>query len=162
MLRFMLELNNVDINICNKEMQTPIIYVLSSQLAITIDEQNCNFDHIIFLLLEKGADVNKKDINGRTVLYYICLLYSIHIKNRSYYCNKLKKVAEKILNSGAQILSDNNGETPIDILAKDPLCKDLANLFYNKGALRKSLEFDRLVKFINYDTLHLLLLLKRH
>lgn len=54
---------NADVNICDPELGTPLIYAITFNLKETVE-----------LLLESKADPNKEDDDNRTPLMYACKL----------------------------------------------------------------------------------------
>ena len=79
----------------------------SNQTALLLACDNCKSD-IIKLLLERGADVTSKDLDGNTPLNKICKRYS-YFENTSY----LFEIIQLLLEHGADVNYKNyDGITP--------------------------------------------------
>lgn len=111
--------NGVDINIKNKEEQTP--------MHCAVEGKN---EEIIKFLLEKGMKINAQDERGNTPLYLASTLY-----RPGSFC--VKELVEFLINRGADVnISGYDGQTSLRLAINShhPPDEVLVKLILDKGA----------------------------
>ena len=91
--------NGANINLVNHKMQTPL------HLAILSNDANA-----VWQILNKGADINQKDIDGNTGLHYVAQ----YAPND----NMLKEIQRSRYNIPDLTIQNNEGKTPLDLNPK--------------------------------------------
>jgi hypothetical protein len=164
---FRKNINEKNIKILNKRLQSPLTFVLSIKKGSGVDK-------FIDILLNKNADVNSQDVFGNTALMYSIMNYPLlsrrlltkpiipNIQNREgmtalhISCTSVDRarhdVADVLLDLGASVhLQDNYGNTPLHYALKNVresvVLKILSqkpdiNLENNEGITPLDLAFD--------------------
>ncbi|ORX57875.1 ankyrin [Piromyces finnis] len=115
LVQFLLEIDEVDINLTDRFNQTPLMVA---------SKGNKN-PEILKLLIAYGANPNIQDNNGKTSLIYLC-------GNKRYYQDP--SIIEYIIDNGADpLIKDSQGKTPLIWASKCKKIKVVETLIH-KGA----------------------------